>query len=598
MNLNMLGRFRAILQEKAVTPLYQPIVDLHCGDIIGYEGLTRGPPDSPLHLPVDLFTFARSCGQVTELERLCHTTHVETFMRDGIEGKLFLNMSPDMLMTYAPVANSSPLWSNLSGIGPDNIVIELTESNAPSSYAALKTAVADYRSLGVEIAIDDLGEGFSSLRLWAELCPEYVKVDKYFIQDIDKDEMKRQFVRSIIDIARQSGTRLVAEGIETEAELQTVRKLGVQYGQGYLFARPALNPIVALAPEISGMLHSKTEMTRAVNEQYGKGAKARKIVRVVPAIADSTAINTVYEIFVKQADLQVLAILSDGVPIGLIHRLRLLDRLARPYHRELYGNKPCAQFIEHVPLIVDHNTSLQDLGYLFTAANSHHLTDGFIITEEARFIGVGTGVDLIREITTMQMDAARYANPLTQLPGNVPINEHIEALLVNSAPFSICYADLDSFKPFNDLYGYSKGDEVIQITADLLRDITDPDCDFIGHIGGDDFIVVFTSPDWRKRCEALLDRFPVATAHLYRAAHLAEGGYVTANRQGAQEFHALVSISLGVVNIDSGRPYTNHQVAEFAAQAKIEAKKIRGNSLFIERRALDGQGFAFDDLCA
>src|SRR5690606_29313798 len=146
------------------------------------------------------------------------------------------------------------------------------------------------------------------------------------------------------------------------------------------------------------------------------------------------------------------------------------------------------------PLIVDHQISLQKLGHLITESRPQHLSDGFIITERGRYIGVGTGFDLIREITQMQIHAARYANPLTQLPGNVPINEHIEALVDSEATFSVCYVDLDHFKPFNDLYSYRKGDEAIQITAGLLRAHTDPGCDFVGHIGGDDFIVVSEAP--------------------------------------------------------------------------------------------------------
>jgi diguanylate cyclase (GGDEF)-like protein len=270
----------------------------------------------------------------------------------------------------------------------------------------------------------------------------------------------------------------------------------------------------------------------------------------------------------------------------------MLDRLARPYHRELYGNKPCAQFIENVPLIVDHQTSLQDLSHLITEENPHHLSEGFIITEEGRFIGVGTGLDLIREITQMQIHAARYANPLTQLPGNVPINEHIESLLTSGAAFAVCYCDLDHFKPFNDLYSYRKGDEVIQIAANLLREHTDPKRDFVGHIGGDDFIIVFRSPDWHIRCERVLERFAPATAHLYKEEHLAAGGYVTENRQGAPVFHGLVTLSLGVVQVSTALACSSHQLAEAAAMAKTQAKKLPGNSLFVERRALSAVDFA------
>lgn len=587
-SVQMLASFRKVLLDKALTPLYQPIVNLQSGQIIGYEGLIRGPSDSPLHAPTKLFSVARLDGKTIELERLCRRIHIDQFLALGLAGKLFLNMSPDALMMPAGDVGASLMYSQIVGMPAENIVIELTESEATSNYSLLRQAASDYRGFGLQIAIDDLGEGFSSLRRWSELRPEYVKIDKYFVQGIDNDAVKRQFVRSIFEMAQQSRSEVIAEGIETEAELAAVLSLGIQYGQGYLLARPAAAPMAVLPQATLRLLAPAPSKRPLMNDAYKSVATARKILRPVPAVADTILTNDVYDIFKKQPELQVLAVLREGLPVGLIHRLRMLDRLARPYHRELYGNKPCDQFIENQPLIVDHQTSLQDLGYLFTEANPHHLSDGFIITEEGRFIGVGTGFDLIREITQMQIHAARYANPLTQLPGNVPINEHIEALLAREEPFAVCYCDLDHFKAFNDLYSYRKGDEAIQITANLLREHIDPNSDFVGHIGGDDFIVVFKSRNWRERCQRILDCYYAAMSHLYKPVHLAQGGYIAENRQGIEVFHGLISISLGVVEVNMALPYSSHHIAEFAALAKSEAKKISGNSLFVERRSLLG----------
>ncbi len=585
----MLAAFRRIMRDCDLTPLYQPIVDLKSGAIMGYEGLIRGPANSPLHPPIKLFNAAKLYGRVIELERLCRKMHIDRFVALGLAGKLFLNMSPHALMM--PVGDGhgdgTQLYPAIAGMPTENIVIELTESEAASNYAALRQAVSDYRGMGLQIAIDDLGEGFSSLRLWSEIRPEYVKIDKYFVQGIGGDAVKRQFLRSICEIARQAKSLVIAEGIETEAELEAVRSLGIQYGQGFLLARPTATPQATLAPAVLHLFAAGSGFARAdAADGWKNMATARKVMRPVPVVADTVATNDVYNIFTQQPELQVLAVLRDDVPVGLIHRLRLLDRLARPYHRELYGNKPCAQFIENAPLIVDHLTSLQDLSHLFTEANPHHLSEGFIITEQGKLMGVGTGFDLIHEITEMQIHAARYANPLSQLPGNVPINEHIESLLENEEAFFVCYADLDNFKPFNDLYSYRKGDEAIQITANILREHTDPSVDFVGHIGGDDFIIVFKSRNWRDRCQRILDGFGPATSHLYKPEHVAGKGYITENRQGCAVFHPLISISLGVVEASVALPHSGHQIAEYAAQAKSEAKKLVGNSIFVERRLL------------
>jgi diguanylate cyclase (GGDEF)-like protein len=212
------------------------------------------------------------------------------------------------------------------------------------------------------------------------------------------------------------------------------------------------------------------------------------------------------------------------------------------------------------------------------------LFNGFIITDQGRYLGMGTGHDLMREITQMQINAARYANPLTQLPGNVPINEHIDRLLQSGARFTACYADLDHFKPYNDVYGYRKGDDVIQLTGRTLSTCCDPTRDFIGHIGGDDFIILFQSEDWESRCKHMLDAFAAAVPDHYSSEDFERGGYVSEDRRGNKVFHALVSLSLGVVRVEPGQYLSHHQIATAASEAKKEAKKIPGNSLFIERR--------------
>ncbi len=582
----MLMALSEILQEESLTPLYQPIVNLQSGKFIGYEGLIRGPSNSPLHSPAALFRLAKTHSLTIQLEGASRKVLLKQFAAQELKGKLFLNVSPDVLM-MAPVDVKATLQAMKStDVSPENLVIELTEADAVYDYARLRNAAAQYRDLGLKIAIDDLGEGFSSLRLWSELRPEYVKIDMHFIQGIDLDPVKLQFVRSVLEIAQESNSIVIAEGIETEAELITVRDLGIHYGQGYFLGRPTALPLSALPAHILALFRNTPSQYLRGNYCQKQAQTVRKIMREVAPVASATSANDVYDLFLRQPDLQVIPVLEGGAPIGLINRFRMIDRFARLYQRELYGKKHCVHFIDALPLVVDHQTSLQDLSHLIVESDPQHLSNGFIITNAGQYVGVGTGHDLFRELTQMRMRAARYANPLTQLPGNVPINEHIDFLLSAGEDFVICYCDLDHFKSFNDLYGYRKGDEIIQVTVDVLKSHTDQDIDFIGHIGGDDFIVVFKSSDWEIRCQQMLRSFTSSTRRFYSDEHLALGGYMAENRQGCQSFIELVSMSLGVVQIDAAAALTNCQVAEAAAYAKAEAKKMRGNSLFIGHRRL------------
>ncbi|HEU4708433.1 MAG TPA: GGDEF domain-containing protein, partial [Methylophilaceae bacterium] len=260
-------------------------------------------------------------------------------------------------------------------------------------------------------------------------------------------------------------------------------------------------------------------------------------------------------------------------------------RFARRYGKELYGKLSCTTMMHDSPLVVERGVSIQELSSLILEMKPYHLTLGFIVTDRGEYLGMGSGHDLLREVTQMQIAAARYANPLTQLPGNVPINEHIDGLLEKGVDFAACYFDIDHFKPYNDVYGFRKGDEIIKLVSKLLQESANPDTDFVGHIGGDDFLVLFCSSDWEDRCRSLLKKFFIASLGHYDTRDIERGWIEAEDRQGNLTQHPLISLSIGAVQVDSHVFASHNEVAAAATVAKKEAKKTAGNSLFIERRA-------------
>lgn len=309
------------------------------------------------------------------------------------------------------------------------------------------------------------------------------------------------------------------------------------------------------------------------------------MLRSVPVASPDMTSNEVSEIFVEYPELHTVPVVSAGIPLGVITRAGLIDRFARPYQRELFGNKPCSILMDDKPPIADKDTSLPALSHILVEAHSHRLANDFIITGEGRYLGIGTSHDLLRALTDLQISTAKYANPLTQLPGNVPIDQHIEHLLHGEVGFRACYADLDHFKPFNDVFGYKRGDDLIRLTGQLLSAYIEPDRDFLGHIGGDDFLILFVSEDWEDRCRSILDEFPRLIADVIADSEttLAQG-YHAQDRQGKRQFYPLPSLSLGAVIVAPSQYASHHQIALAAAEAKSQAKKIKGNSLFVERR--------------
>lgn len=240
-----------ILRYRVLQTLYQPVIDSHDGRVFGYEALTRGPSNSPLHAPLPLIRAATKQGRLFELDLVCRELAIRRFQELGLPGCLFLNVSPLSLVepTFRP--GETLRLVNEVGLAPQRVVIELTEQQPLEDYAVLKAAVAHYTEAGFQIAIDDLGAGYAGLRLWSELRPAYVKIDHHFTENIGGDAVKREFVRSIRDMAVRLGCKVVAEGIETEEDYQTVQSLGVRLHQGYHLGRPLPSPLRDQAVPVS-----------------------------------------------------------------------------------------------------------------------------------------------------------------------------------------------------------------------------------------------------------------------------------------------------------------------------------------------------------
>ncbi|MDP3848793.1 MAG: bifunctional diguanylate cyclase/phosphodiesterase [Pseudomonas sp.] len=575
--IEQLSALTQILAQRNLHTLFQPIISLSERRILGYEALTRGPSNSPLHSPVPLFAVARQNARLSELEVVSRQSACRRFSELQLPGMLFLNISPETLLEPEHQPGRTLQLLQTYGIAPSQVVIELTEQAPIEDFSLLHTALHHYRSMGFSIALDDLGAGYSSLRLWSELRPDYVKIDRHFIDGIHLDPVKREFVGSILKMASASRAQVIAEGIELPEELAVLADMGVDLLQGYLFSRPQDQPssdIHALLPKLDTSAAHLTEdacdLSALLNRQV--------------AVNDDALIAQVLEVFRAQANLNSLAVLNEQQqPIGIVHRNSLASALLKPFATDLFARKPISRLMSDDFLVVEQNQSLQQVSRLLTSRARQRIEEDFIITQDGLYLGLGRVIDVLKLITELKIQQARYANPLTLLPGNVPIQQCLTRLLQQAREAMICYVDIDNFKPFNDIYGYAKGDEVLLCLAQCLSARIDPSCDFVGHIGGDDFLLVLGSEDWRKRLNCLQEDFQGQCRRFYRPEHLQAGGFSSNNRQGQQQDFPLLSLSLGVVHLrpEACAHLDASQLAEMASQAKHHAKAVPGYSLHI-----------------
>ena len=214
---------------------FEPIVHLETAQVIGYEALTRGPARTELVNPVQLFHEAESAGLLFELDCLCRKLALEQASVLPRGKMLFLNCLPTSIGDpNLRVEGLRKVLENYD-LRPSDLVLEISESESIENFGVFREVSDSCREVGVRIAIDDAGTGYASLEAIMEITPDFIKTDMGLVRGIDSDPPRQEVVRALASVARGIGAQVIAEGIETDAELRALRELGVRYGQGYFF---------------------------------------------------------------------------------------------------------------------------------------------------------------------------------------------------------------------------------------------------------------------------------------------------------------------------------------------------------------------------
>jgi hypothetical protein len=286
------------------------------------------------------------------------------------------------------------------GMLPRMLVLEITEHERVEDMDHLAEVVAVVRSAGVALALDDFGDGRSSLRLWSQLKPEIVKIDKYFTRNISAHGDKLKTIQALQQIAAVFGTSLVAEGIETPEDLRVLRDLGITYGQGYFLGRPALDPLPRLGEEPSRVLHERRisifpELSRTSRVGHLRGLS----LVPAPTITALTSNDELASLFMAQPTLHAVALMEEEKPVAIVNRIKFFNEYTKLYYREVWGKKTCAVHANMQPRLIEREHSVDELLGILTSQDQRYLSDGFIATENGCYIGLGTGDQLVPSVT-------------------------------------------------------------------------------------------------------------------------------------------------------------------------------------------------------
>ncbi|WCN37207.1 bifunctional diguanylate cyclase/phosphodiesterase [Aneurinibacillus uraniidurans] len=560
-------QFRTIMEKEDIHTVLQPIVSLKTGVPLGWESLVRGPEGSPFYSPEPLFSFAEQTGRSFQLESMCRRKAIERLQEMHPSAKLFINL--DARSIDDPFLLRGHVFKLMEEyqMNPHNIVFEITERHAIKNFEAFRTVIQEYRKKGYLIAVDDAGAGYSSLEAIAEIYPDYIKLDMALIRNIDSDPVKQALVETFVQFANKVKCRIIGEGIETEKELETLITLGVDYGQGYWLGRPRREFAPTTDEAINKIRELEQERQPIVLEESTN--RVGDIVMNTICVSQETLVRDVHHILERNTRIDSIVVLDGQKPKGLIMRFQLYRILGGQYAVSLYYEKSVAQIMNNSPLIVDSRKNIEKVAKLSMERESFHLYDVIIVTEKENYIGVVSVQSLLDRLAKARLEIAAVSNPLTGLPGNLRIEREISSRLSQEQPFMVLYCDLDKFKWFNDQYGFETGDEIIRRTAQMMATairVTGSKGSFLGHIGGDDFILVGPCSEIEGIVAYVLEYF--------------DSYFVEFEQRGEGEKPAL-SISLAAVRCEPGAYCTPNQVAEMAAKVKKAAKQIPGTS-FVE----------------
>jgi EAL domain-containing protein (putative c-di-GMP-specific phosphodiesterase class I)/GGDEF domain-containing protein len=583
-----------VLEERSLRALFQPIFSFREGRILGYEALVRGPEGSELQTPASLFTAAAEQGLAVELNILCIQEILRAFAARQLPGSLFLNVSPQLILKGGVTQERASKFLRGLGVEPERIVIELTEDYPALDFQSVHEALMVYRSMGLRVAIDDLGEGFASLRLWSELRPEYVKADKHFVTGISEDPVTMQFLRAIQHIAENSGSLVIAEGIENAADFKMVKDIGIACGQGWFIGRPAERPGERIAPEAElANADHRVPVVPTARLRAGSEPRAHDFLLTVAPVAPQVPLGTLLDEFARLPSLASIPVVSASGVEGVVSRAWLDVARASPAMR----GRPCIEFVDRAPIKAEASLDLASLTAILVESDARRIADGFVIVAGGRYLGMGTTSEVMRSLQSSRVIAGRYTNPLTMLPGQVPINEHLDRLLAGRVSFTAWLIEVDEMRGLNDSEGFAAGDALIAATARLLERECQHGIDFAGHVAGSRFIMLVQSEDWMPRAERLLAEF-AATRDGQLPPHVRERGYFTVKRRDGREYvRPIPKLAIGILPVLPGVFESRHEVIAVAKRAADKAKANTASAIHVDEELGNAypQSLLFDD---
>ncbi|MGP3953064.1 EAL domain-containing protein [Streptomyces sp. 7N604] len=522
---------------------FQPVVNLATGSVAALEILAR--PERG-----DVLAQARRNADVDgELAALAvlSATRQETLL------PLHVNVFAG---TAADLGGLASLEMAVSGVGrrPWEVTVDLGAPFTHVPQRALLTAVERLRDEGFRICADGVGDGDVPLRLLADLAPDLVKIDASVVARLPEDRGCRAVVAGLRRFCDDAGGQLAVEGVETELQCAAARDTGAQLAQGDLFAPPSRLPVADVYRP------ARPPLAPAGPQQGLAGPLVREFLQPAALLPVDASSGQVRALLTGSPQVSgVMLVDADGVPVRAVDRDRFLLSLSGRYGHALYADRPAARLGDLPRTVGAHATAWEVLDVVAADERSRTADDVAVVDAKGRCVGVVHLADIVRALAESRVEEAAGLNPLTRLPGSDAINSEVDRRIADGREFGLSWLDVDGFKQVNDGAGFAAGDELIRAVGRRLAEAAAlRPAARVGHIGGDDFLLLADPEGMEPLARAVLD------------APWSAGGMP-------------VTMSLATVLCPPGSVADHHQAAACLAPLKKTAKALLGASWVLGR---------------
>ena len=539
---------------------FQPIIYSHTGKIYAVEALVRGVQNiDGLNSIDDLFDKAFNDDFLYELDLQLREKAISKFANIEIENlKLFYNLDNRIIYNKKYTQGNTAKILDKYKLDKNRICFELSEKGTAIEQNALSFMIQKYKESGYSIAIDDFGIGVSGLKLLYFSEAHVIKLDRFFITNIDQDSKKKLFCSSIIEMAHIMGMQVIAEGIETAKEFYTCKDIGADFIQGYLVQYPTLdiNEIKNIYPNIVSLINDDKRAN-------GNASIDSEFIESIIALDINTSLYNLFVHFKEDTKNNFVPIVDDFENfLGIIYESDIKKISYSQYGLSLAQNMTySSSLIKYIKpaLSVEISWGIDKILEMYNLKSKDSL--GIFITQSGKYKGFINLNSLLTLSYKRNIEIATNQNPLTKLPGNNQIEKYIEKTLKKNQKniTHIIYFDFNDFKPFNDIYGFRQGDRAILIFSELLQKRYPKDA-FIAHIGGDDFFVGLKDHEYQdilNLTQEVQKEFKSTAENIYKKTDKENGFILSKDRFNMERRFDLLSVSAAIIEINSKSNISN-----------------------------------------